>query len=410
MQAYTLFELNEYIKRVLALNFQEPIWITCEISQVKSVRGNWYLDLVEQNEHGEIVAQSQAAIWARSYLFIKSKLGALINSILEPGTQVRIKISVDFTERYGLKLLIEDIDASFTIGQLELSRQMVIEKLKSEGILDKNKQRRLPVVIQRMAVLSSPDAAGYKDFTEHLRSNAYGFAFKIDLYQVSLQGQNTEPDVTRVLKQLASENHNYDCIIIIRGGGSKIDLAAFDNYNIAWHITQSKLPVITGIGHEIDISVADIVANQSLKTPTAVADFIVERNLHFEMDMISMLQEIHQSRDNKIKEKYLQLENISSYVGMAPQIKMNDTKYKLENIGQQILIAFETKLSTAKADLVSIEQQLSLAHPKNLLKRGFTIIKKNHRIVERSELLKEGDKIDIMFYDNHLPALISNDD
>lgn len=406
MQAYTLFELNEYIKRVIALNFQEPIWITCEISQSKCVRGNWYLDLVEMDEKGDIIAQSQAALWSRNYLFIKSKLGVLIDSILEPSTKIKIKVSVDFSERYGLKLLIEDIDASFTIGQIELSRQIVLEKLKHEGILDKNKLLRLPRVIQRLAVLSSPDAAGYKDFAEHLRLNSYGFAFKIDLFQVALQGQNTEPDITKNLEELSSKPSQYDCVIIIRGGGSKIDLAAFDHYRIAWHIAHCALPVITGIGHEIDVSVADMVANTSLKTPTAVADFIIERNLHFELELLSVYNEIIERCKNKLKEKYLQLENISSLIEMAPRLKLNHIKFQLEHIGHQVSNTISKKIASTRSELSFIEQQLNMARPDNLLRRGFTIIRKNNQIIERGKQLKKQENVEIQFFDTRHSASI----
>ncbi|MBK7220785.1 MAG: exodeoxyribonuclease VII large subunit [Saprospiraceae bacterium] len=203
---FTLFDLNEYLKRVIALNFPEPVWISCEIAQIKNARGNYYLDLVQQNEKEEVIAQSQAAIWYKSYLFLKAKLGDLLNSLLQEGTQIKIKVNVEYNERFGLKLIIEDIDPAYTLGQMELSRQKIMERLKTAGVTELNKNVVMPRVIQRIAVISSDTAAGFKDFTAHLEENKYGYQFTPTLFPAAMQGQNTEKEVVSQLQEIKLQN------------------------------------------------------------------------------------------------------------------------------------------------------------------------------------------------------------
>ena len=288
--SYSLYELNEYIRRVIALNFAEPIWVNAEISQIKEVRGNVYMDLVYHDDQtNEIKAQISAGIWFKSYLFLKNKLGALLPSLLSEGTHVLLKVQVEFTERYGMKLIVEDIDPSFTIGQMEMNRQKILQKLFDEGLTHQNKLTKLPVVIQRIAVISSDNAAGYIDFINHLSQNPYGYQFKTTLFRASLQGQNTEREVCQALNDISEDASKYDCTVIIRGGGSKLDLAWFDNFNIGARIAKSPIPVMTGIGHDINATVADTVAHTTLKTPTAAADFIISHNICFEYLLVFKL-------------------------------------------------------------------------------------------------------------------------
>ena len=191
--SYSLYELNEYIRRVVALNFPEPIWVHCEIAQIKEVRGNVYLDLIQHDEGSdEIKAQISANIWYKSYLFLKNKLGALLPSLLSQGTNVSLKVQVEFSEKYGMKLIIEDIDPAYTIGQMEMKRQKILQQLTDEGLLHLNKLTDLPRVIQKIAVISSPNAAGYIDFINHLQGNSYGYKYAVQLFETALQGLNTE--------------------------------------------------------------------------------------------------------------------------------------------------------------------------------------------------------------------------
>lgn len=404
-QSYSLFELNEYIKRVIALNFNEPVWIKCEISQVNEVRGNWYLDLVEKEETSDtVIAQSSAVIWYKSFLFIKRKLGDLSNSILQNGTEILVKVKIDFNERYGLKLLIEDIDPSYTIGQLEMNRQKILDRLKQQDVIEINRQHTLPQVIQRIAVISSSTAAGYKDFCKQLEHNPYAYSYRIELYDASMQGQNTERTVVEALRAIEKEVDQFDVIAIIRGGGSKLDLAAFDNYNIAYTIAQSSLPVIVGIGHEIDTSITDLVAHTSLKTPTAVADYLIETSLHFESNLIEIGRLIAQSAREDLKQNELHVQSLEERLSLFPRQIIRQHKEEIAYISKSIMTASRNYLHSTNRLLEAYNQQLTLADPAENLKKGYALVKLNGSLV-KGKIKEAGQLIEIEFKDGSTKAI-----
>ena len=398
-ETFTLFDLNEYLKRVIALNFPEPVWISCEIAQIKNARGNYYLDLVQQNDKEEVIAQSQAAIWYKSYLFLKAKLGDLLNSLLQEGTQIKIKVNVEFNERYGLKLIIEDIDPAYTLGQMEISRQKILERLKTAGVTEMNKNVSMPRVIQRIAVISSDTAAGFKDFTAHLEENKYGYHFTPTLFPAAMQGQNTEKEVVSQLQEIKQQKQNFDAVVIIRGGGSKLDLAYFDNYNIGYAIATMPIPVLTGIGHEIDLSIADLMAHLSLKTPTAVADYIVEQALHFE----SQLDELHHQTKllagYRLQQAALQLENYIFQIQTRPREVIRFASHQLDTSWNDLIQAIDNSLKNHQKELTSIGTALHLSDPSHILKRGFVMVRQQDQYIGRSTDLDKGKEMSLTFYD-----------
>jgi exodeoxyribonuclease VII large subunit len=392
VETYTLYDLNEYLKRVIALNFADAIWISCEISQCKNVKGNYYLDLVQQNESEEIIAQSSAAIWYKTALFLKSKLGDILPSLLMEGVQIKVKVRIEFNERYGLKLIIEDIDPSYTLGQMEMNRQKILERLKNEEVLDLNKARPLPSVLQRLAVISSDSAAGFKDFEVHLSQNQYGYFFKLDLYKAAMQGSNTEPEVVQAIKSIQESDTQYDAIILIRGGGSKIDLSAFDNFNIGYAIATSSVPVITGIGHEIDVSIADVVAHKSLKTPTAVADFLLERNAIFEGEISQMVEQIYSFGKLNIRNEMLNLHHIDTVLITKPKEVIKQQLLAIDQMMFQIKMSKDWLIKHHNQTLKQIDHVINLADPKSILKRGFALLKNgNDIILSKKELLSHSN-------------------
>lgn len=402
-QSYSLYELNEYVRRVISLNFPEPIWVNCEISQIKEVRGNVYLDLIYHDENsGDITAQISANIWYKSHLFLKNKLGELLPSILKEGIHVLIKVQVDFNERYGLKLVIEDIDPAYTIGQVELNRQKLIQKLTNEGWINKNKLIDLPKVIQRIAVISAANAAGYIDFIKHLENNSYGFKFHVELFNAAMQGPNTERDVCNALKEIEQSETSFDVKIIIRGGGSKLDLSWFDNYNIGVEIAKSSIPVITGIGHDIDNSVSDIVANTSLKTPTAVADFIIQHNVQFESNINWTLQSIQQISQKIVRQQETLLNQSIQYLVLLPREIVRAHELNITQILNQCLSLASFNLQKHRAYLVSTEKQIHLMNPTNILRKGYTIVRQNNKVVSLSTFFNRNIDTQIEFYDGEI--------
>lgn len=397
MEAYSLFEVNQYIKRVLALNFEEPIWVECEINQVSNSRGNLYLDLIEKSEDNDmIVAKSAATIWYRQYLFIKKKLNKLTDSILTEGVKVKLKVTIEFSERYGMSLNILDIDPAFTYGQFELNRQKIIEQLRAKNLLNKNSQHELPIVIQKIAVISSETAAGYQDFVNQILENPYNYNFDIDLFQAAMQGQKTEREVVDAIR--AAQEDEYDVIVIIRGGGSKLDLAGFDNYNIAHEIANCNIPVLTGIGHDIDQTVSDIVSNQVLKTPTAVANFILDHNTRFESEIIYLLQLISQRTASILDDKKSDLARADEQLKSIPALILNSKKLSIEKLENDIFSKVYETVKSKVQSVQSIENILQVLEPKNVMKRGFSLVKQNGKYISRKTEFKK-EKISIEFYD-----------
>lgn len=407
MHTYSLLELNTYIKQVVALNFEDPVWITCEISQARNSRGQLYLELVQQNEaETDIVATASATIWYKNHLFIKKKLGDLYDAILKDGTQVSLKIQVSFHERYGLKLNILDVDPSYTIGQLEMQRQQVIERLRKAGVLQINEQLPLPTVLQRVAVVSSERAAGYKDFLHQLEHNAYGYRFHTTLYHVAVQGVNVEAEVSDAFAQIESISDQYDCIVVIRGGGSRLDLAAFDNYNIGHKIATCLLPVLTGIGHEIDNSVADIVAHTSVKTPTAAADMLIEHNLHFESMVVDMVQNISGHAQHTVQRMHQDLDRQAELVQIHSRQLVKDQSRDLDVTLDLIGALAKDQLLDMNQQVHHIEEIVSILDPKHVLKRGFAILNKDEDFVTSVKDASSGDAISITLDDGTLTTVV----
>lgn len=407
MESLSLSELNEFIRRVLALNFAEPVWVRAEVNQVNQSRGHYYFNLVEKGEQEDILAKSDAVLWSNQYRRLRIKLGMALDQLLQDGVEVLLYASVDFHERYGLKLVIEDIDPAFTMGKLAQKRLETLRKLKAEDLLEKNKLQKLPAVVQRIAVLSSETAAGYADFMEQLRSNNFGYTFFTRLFPVAVQGTKVIEEVKTTLNALQQSKDKYDAVVIIRGGGSKLDLMGFDEYEVGRAIAESGLPVLTGIGHEIDESVADIVANRSLKTPTAVAEFLIHRSLLFENEVINLGQEVHRISQTIIKQELLGLESKGQQVEGVAAHKIQMEEYTLDNL-RKVLIS-ESKRSTSNAMhyLDSLEKQVQLLSPDHILKRGFTLTTDDHGDILHSAVnLEEGMTLNTHFKDGTVKSKV----
>ena len=399
MHAYSLLELNNYIKRVIALNFEESIWIECEISGISEVRGQVYIDLVQKDEDTQdVVAQSGAAIWYKSNLFIKNKLKDLYSSILSQGIKIKCKVEVTFHERYGMKLSIIDIDPAYTMGNLELERQKVIDELKAKGLLEKNRGTHLTRTIRQIAVISSSTAAGYIDFTTQLKTNQYGYKYEVTLYQSAMQGINTETDVCDALRKIQNGHTTYDCVCIIRGGGSKLDLSFFDSYKIAEAIANCTIPVISGIGHEIDLSVTDLVTHTQLKTPTAVSNFIIDRTLYYESECLSRFAMILQESQRKLKSNNQNLNMLSQTLNYATQKKLLTADKRLEKLKDAISAEAKANVRTRAQQLDGYTELLKSFDPKKVLKRGYAIVRKG-KAIQTSAQQVSGDNVSLEFHD-----------
>lgn len=397
---HTLLELNQFLKRVVAANLPDTVWVTCEIMQIGSSRGHSYIDLIEKDGiTQQIVAQSQAVMWAGTYYRLKKKIGANFKNLLQSGIQVRVEVRVDFSERYGLKLVIENIDPTYTLGQMEMQRQATIEALKKEKLFNKNNQLTLSNVPQRIAVISSKNAAGLQDFLQELTSNQYGYTIDYQLFNAAMQGQFVEKEVIKALKEIKARKQHFDAVVLIRGGGSKLDLSGFDGLKLCKTLANFPLPILTGIGHEIDESIADLVAHTSLKTPTAVATFLVERLLNFELEINTLQQIITKQTQQLLTNNQQQLEQLEQHLKYMTKSQLFNAERMIDFIEKEIPKTVKSRLRSAENQLELLEKTVQLLSPETALKRGFTMTTKNGVIIKSKTLLKENDIIETHFAD-----------
>lgn len=400
MDHHSLQDLTKYIRQVIALNFADSVWIHAEISQINSSRGQVYLDLIEQEKDSKkIIAKMQAVVMYRSVLFIKKKVGKLWEEIMQTGNEILIKIKIDYNEIYGLKLWVEDVDPSYTFGKAELKRKEIIERIEKEGLIHLNDQIPLPVIIQKIAIISSSTAAGYQDFLKQLEENPYQYKFKTTLFNSVVQGLKVESEMTQQLQEIRALHLNFDVIIIIRGGGSKFDLSAFDNYAISKAVAQMNLPVLTGIGHDIDSSVVDMVSHTALKTPTAVADFIIENNTIFEGQLQFYSDQIQKGTMTRISFASLRLNQIEQSV-----------QYKSKNLISNLMTLLSTKwmnlqqitkhrfqMESQKIEL--LKTSIQSVDPRLTLKRGYAILRKEGKIIQNVDQITPNDYLEAEIQD-----------
>ena len=327
--ALKLTELLLNVKDALKASLQKTYWIRAEISEISTnYSGHCYLELIEKPENSDTIsAKVRATIWSSVNRMLSAYFETVTGQQLEKGLKILIKASVEFSELYGLSINILDIDPTYTIGEQERARREIIKQLEEDGVMEMNSMLELPLVSQRIAVISSQSAAGYGDFIHQLSSNSEGYTFQCTLFPSVMQGQKTAESIIKALEAIFEHETDFDAVIIIRGGGSKTDLSWFDNYDLAVNIAQFPLPVISGIGHERDKSIADMVAHTSLKTPTAVAEFLIEQASNFD-ETISALG--------------------SDFIGLV-QGMLDDHTTILQNISQNIKPIVKEAVSTEKS-------------------------------------------------------------
>jgi exodeoxyribonuclease VII large subunit len=434
------------------MSFPGMYWVVAEISEIsENSAGHCYMELIEKNaDENNIRARIRAVIWSKKYSFLKSLFENATGESLKEGFKVLLNVTVEYHEVYGLSLVVNDIDPAFTIGEMAIRRQLIIKKLEDEGVFSMNKELDFPLVPKRIAVISSKSAAGYSDFLKHLEINSYGYTFHTSLFDSSMQGSETERSVIDAMDRIAEHIDFFDVVVIIRGGGSQTDLSWFDNYNIAFHITQFPLPVLTGIGHEKDITVADMVAFQSVKTPTAAADYIINtvQDTENHIDEIAIsISELSLSRVNAsrtmLDEIKLKLINTSLLNISEEKKRLSVVIITLVSSGKELLIREEIAPARLRSRLVSgaragiaeynykfekfvpdlikhsrkrikhssdyienLNASLTILNPESVLKRGYTITSINGRVIKSSGDLKNGDNIETIFSDGTVKSRI----
>ena len=372
---FSLYDLGTLIKRVLSLNFQDKIWVKAEIAGCKVVRGIAYLELVEKEEgqSDKIIAQQSAVIWQGTLQKLNGKLSEPITGFLEIGREILVLVQIDFNVRYGLKLVIDDIDPAYTLGKLFQQRQELEKLIFTEKLHEPNKLIPLAPVIQRIAILSNDQAAGYQDFVHQLTENTLNYAFSLTLFPISLQGTLVEETVLIQLAEILKADTAFDVVLILRGGGSKLDLAGFDSIKICRAISSFPIKIITGIGHEVDETLSDIVAGISLKTPTAVAEYLLYHNQNFEASIQKMVLKINEKTRYKVQQSKLKLLRGQHELSLRPMRVIDRTNTKLQNIKQYLPNLIINRLKKEEVKLSFLQRLIGLVTISNTLKRGFSI-------------------------------------
>ncbi len=402
MQSYSLHELMEFIRRVLALNVPRAVWVCCEIAQCNESRGHYYLNLIEKGEEGQdLLAKCDAVIWQNDYRSLKRKLGKELNNLLQEGVEVKLMVRTEFHERFGFKLVVEDIDPVYTLGKLELQRRKVIEALQAADLLNKNKEQTLPPVIQRVALISSQTAAGFSDFTTQLANNPYGYNYEWTLFSAAMQGQLTSIEIRNQLKKIRIYG-GYDCVVITRGGGARLDLMAFDDFELCKTVAEFPLPVLVGVGHETDESLLDLVAHTPLKTPTAVAEFMISYNMRFESQLIQLGQELYLSSLSQINTETLWLEEARQVLRWQSQAILNDEARSVDFLENDMRQLSVNSLQSQQEALRHLEELNHLLSTEETLKRGYSLTTRKGKILLDTKDIKKGEQVETRLADGSL--------
>ena len=382
-----LLALQEQVKRHLEDHFFESVWLQAEISELKqNPSGHCYLTLVEKDPRSNaLLAKASAVVWASTWRMVKPYFEAQTGRSLAPGLSVLVRVQVSYSVLYGLSLVIYDIDPSFTVGELELARQRTIARLEAEGMFDMNAQLSLPLLPRRLAVVSSPTAAGWRDFRRQLEGNEYGFRFRLQLFPAVMQGDAAPESIIGALDQIAAEADSFDAVLILRGGGGAMDLVCFDDYELAVNVAQFPLPVLTGIGHDHDFHIVDMVAHTHVKTPTALADWLLDRFAGEAWRLDTLVQRLH----------------LAVRTHAAAQLGA------LEALKIRLVHAVLDRHADALHALDLLERRVEAADPRRALDRGFLIALKDGHRTDRAAAFTSGDHLTLLFRDGSIEAEVS---
>ncbi len=404
----TLSELQRQISKTLTERFAFPVWISAEISDIKvNYSGHCYIELIEKGEKdGVAKAQARAVIWRNAYPRIVGYFEAESGAKLERGVKVLVKVIVNYHEMYGLSLQILDIDATYTLGDMERQRQKTISQLQSDGVWDMNREQPMPMLVQRVAVISSRAAAGYQDFCNELSKG--GYHFETTLFDSVMQGTGAEESIIDSLCAVAEKEERFDIAIIIRGGGSISDLNCFNSYRLSSYVAQFPLPIVAGIGHDKDTSVVDLVAHLSLKTPTAVATWLVDRSASIDNWLNNAAQTLHDVATSAARRDELLLERYTSEINSLATKYISDQLTRLD-MSEASLDQDSTLLVHRHLDKLNHAMEIVESHsPERLLKLGFSILRAANKTISSKSDIAEGDKVEIKIHDGVIGATVTS--
>ena len=427
----SLFELNSIVSEIISMSLPDSYWVEAELSEAREAYGgHCYMELIEKDERSNTpIAKAHASCWRNRWMLIKPHFERVTGQRIHAGMKVLLKVHAQFHENYGFSWIVDDIDPNYTLGDMARKRQEIIQTLKEEGVFELQKELRLPMFCQRIAVISSASAAGYGDFCNQLADNGYGLQFVTSLFPATMQGEGVEQSVIAALNQINAEWEQWDCVVIIRGGGATSDLSGFDTLALAENVANFPLPIITGIGHERDESVLDMISFRRVKTPTAAAAFLIDHLTEVYVCVMDAQETIVQNVKHRLQVERMRLERLSSGIPVQfslvktnqgarldrlmarlsshVQEKLSRAQRHLEILSQNVQPIAERKLLNESHRLQMLAQRMKAQDPELLLKRGYSITLKDGKSVRSAGQLKEGDIIETRFADGAVQSEVS---
>jgi len=430
-EAYSLFDLNNLIKMALQHCFTDRYWVRAELSEARTGgAGHCYVEFVEKDSRsGNIVAKMRGNIWANTFRILKPYFEQETGQIFQSGLKVLVEVSVDFHEVYGPSFTVHNIDPTFTVGDMMRQRLEIIRKLKAEEVFDLNRSLSLPVLPRTLAIISSETAAGYGDFLDQLNCNSGGYRFYCKLFPAMMQGEQAEPTILSALNKIEKNIDLFDAVVIIRGGGAVSDLSCFDSYLLAKRCATFPLPVITGIGHERDESVLDLVAHTRMKTPTAAAAFLIscfdevyEDIMDAESEIVARTRQILTTQNGflttlsykltelartRISREQMNVHTLTYRFNAEVRSCMEGERRRVAELKPALRQAVDILLRGERAKLDLYARSVELSSPEAILRKGYSITLKNGKAVSSASDLAEGDVITTQFASGEITSVVS---
>lgn len=410
VEAISLYDLNALVRRSMEQCLPDEYWVQAELSDVRTnSTGHCYLEFIQKDPRSNnLVAKARGTIWANVFRLLKPYFEETTGQAFVSGIKVLVQVTVSFHELYGYSLTVQDIDPTYTLGDMARRRREILKQLEEDGVLTLNKELEMPLLPQRVAVISSPTAAGYGDFRHQLQTNSRGFYFYTELFPALMQGERVEESVLSALDKINCRLGDFDVVVIIRGGGATSDLSCFDTYLLAAACAQFPLPVITGIGHERDDTVLDSVAHTRVKTPTAAAEYLIGCMDEAADELEILAARLHESVRRLLTQEHRKLLAYKSQIPSTVYRKISEAKLSLLTVRRDIVQSMTSSLTRHRHRLELLQQRITDAAPEKQLARGYSITMKDGKVVKDVSLLNEGDEINTRLYRGELTSIINH--
>ena len=407
-ESMSLYELGRLIRLTLREGLPDAYWVQAELSEVREAyNGHCYIELVQKAERGNtLLAKARGTVWANVYKMLKPYFESTTEQRFTAGIKVMLQVSVEYHEQYGLSLTVHDIDPTYTLGDMARRRKEILQQLEEEGVLTLNKELPMPLLPQRVAVISAAGAAGYGDFCDQLEGNPYGFVFYPKLFPAVMQGDRVEETIIAALDHIAAEQESWDVVVIIRGGGATSDLSGFDTYALAANCAQFPLPIITGIGHERDDTVLDMVAHTRVKTPTAAAEHLVATLVEAAATLDELTNSLVVGITNRIHREERRVEQIAQRLPALFSVMHANGLHRIEQLEARMTTALQRTLVAQKHRLELMEKVIEGASPMQILQRGYSITRCEGRVVRNTADLPEGSMLTTELAEGEVKSMV----